>query len=185
MFPSHDRQATSDIDKAEYKEQLKDDFQTQLYLVALLQMDEYKEHKLGGTLYNVIRRPLSGGKHSIRQKQKQSEREFYEELDGRFRDNKEDFFFRWKVPISRSELQQFEERTLKPILHEVCNWYDLMLDRHNNNESPFGPGHWQTPHGVYDPLERAGKSEVDDFVLFGDTSGLERFEDLFPELAEE
>jgi hypothetical protein len=59
-----------DIDEQRMKRQLGFDLQTMIYLIAL-QHDENGEipssAPIKGVQYNVVRRPLSGGKYSVRQ----------------------------------------------------------------------------------------------------------------------
>lgn len=53
----------SDIDFAQLRRQLTFDLQTMTYVVAYTA--EYPDRRFGGVRYNVVRRPLSGGKGSI------------------------------------------------------------------------------------------------------------------------
>ena len=53
-----------DIDEQAIRHNLHFDLQTMLYMTALT--EELEPQKIAGVRYNVIRRPLSGGKGSIR-----------------------------------------------------------------------------------------------------------------------
>lgn len=202
-----------DINEQQLQRQLSFDLQTMLYLVALQEMlnqpdeayvaDEFQS-PIRGVRYNVIRRPLSGGKGSIRQHaptksnpQGESKADYYarlgtiiEEANGPAADLPEGqhyFFMRWKAEISATDIERFKTRFLNPILEQLCLWYDWI----ENNPDPFNSDyvkqsigiHFQYPFGTYNPLtDGGGATDVDEYLLSGNKTGLERAESLFGEL---
>lgn len=201
------------IDPQMMRRQLVYDLQTMTYLVALwayksdpklhgsnTYFAKYANMKLAGIRYNVIRRPLSGGKHSISQHQPtkanpqgESESDFYDRLAGLIQEDvdealrtKQDafFFMRWKVDVYPSDIVKFEQQTLIPILEQLCDWYEWVT----SGPTPFGgigivnSQHFRTPFGIYSPLLDGGATDYDEFLLSGNQAGLERVESLFGEL---
>lgn len=145
-----------ELDAKLLRRQLAFDLQTNLYIVALAEHEYLSNFEMAGnkqkaTLtkmkdgpvpiqgvrYNVVRRPLAGGKGSIRQKKNQSEAEFYEELGGIIQGavgqewgvmpDEHYFFMRWNVSITPADIQRFKDQTLNPLLEELCDWYDWMI----------------------------------------------------------
>ena len=156
-----------DIDEASLQHQLRFDLQTMLYLVALdesqttmdLEREEsvqtlFEKTKLAGVRYNVVRRPLSGGKGSIKRKEGgknspgESAADFYARLSdvienayGAEFDRREDqhyFFMRWKVEVSQQDIDKFKRECLDPILEQLCVWY-LHVTSAVGKQNPFGP----------------------------------------------
>src|SRR6185312_159013 len=113
-----------DIDEARMHRQLKFDMQTGLYLTALTAyQQEPKQYRLGGVgiprampilgvRYNVVRRPLAGGKGTIRQHQPsksnpqgESKDAFYGRVAQYIKDEPSHFFMRWKVDVTPSDVE--------------------------------------------------------------------------------
>lgn len=206
-----ENKSKGDIDADQMRRQLMFDLQTMLYLVALSEerhrLDDstiknrlsYHDGKfrnfypLRGVRYNVIRRPLSGGKGSIRQKKGQTEQEFYAELAELMKDaigpewgmqpGDHFFFMRWKVEISASDIEKFKRECLNPVLEQLCDWWEDISARPDN---PFDYGehahHFRLPYGIYNPMLEGRASEVDEFLASGSETGLQRTETLFSEL---
>lgn len=136
-----------ELDAKILRRQLTFDLQTMLYLVALDEEQDnsfwrrankrWRNIPIRGVRYNLVRRPLAGGKGSIRQKKNQSEAEFYEELGGIIQGavgqewgvmpDEHYFFMRWNVNITPMDIQKFKDQTLNPLLEELCDWYAWMI----------------------------------------------------------
>ena len=171
------------------------DLQTMLYLVAIERSQgpvfadgvlNKLDARLSGVRYNVIHRPLSGGKDSIRQKQNESPEEFYVRLRALIIDHPDYYFMRWKVEVTPQDIIRFRRECLDPILEELCDWWGNVArvsDPFVNNALPTGAGrHWRHPFGVYNVLDEGGAGELDEYLATGSTLGLERVSNLFREL---
>jgi hypothetical protein len=210
-----------DVREAQLRRQLRMDLQTMLYLVALelfqVQPGQYRLGgegiprgvRIGGVRYNVVRRPLSGGKGSIvRHKPMKSnpEGESKEDFFLRLRDiiaaSPQDYFMRWDVGITPSDILKFRRECLDPILEQLCDWWEWVSGCYSKglnvwdndvsmqcapwSDSPSHSSaiHWRHPFGVYDALNEGGSSDLDEYLETGSTVGLERARTLFPELEE-
>lgn len=198
-----------DINPVLMQRQLTFDCQTMLYLVSLYELtnnagwgDSERErlHKIlrkhGGNIrgvrYNVIRRPLSGGKGSIvRHKPSKSNPDgeskaaFYARLrDDYIVKEPEYFFMRWKVEITEAEIDRFKREFLNPILEQLCDWWEWVTrqDHPWTFDGQCGP-HWRHPYGVSNPLDEGYTTEVDEYLASGSLVGLQRTDNLFPELS--
>lgn len=200
-----------DIDEGMMKRNLAFDLQTGIYMSAvqvLLNKGAFGKitHDIAGVRYNVVRRPLAGGKGSIRQKkptkknpQGQSLEEFYDELSGVIRgamdvDNTHYFFKRWKVNLHPGDLQKLAHHCLNPILENLCDDYEWWEWCFEQGKDPFDYilrgkifpehrlRHFRYPYGVYNAILEGGSSEVDEYLLTGSKLGLVRRERLFSEL---
>lgn len=176
--------------------QLDFDIQIMIYLIALRCHLRQKKEKipLAGVRYNVIRRPLAGGKHSIRQLKPtkknpsgESKTEYYSRLGGLIAEEPEHYFMRWDVRVSGKELQDFENRFLIPLLEQLCDWYDHVTSGIDIWGPSYGGGgfiHWQHPYNVYNVLNEGGSTDLDEYLQNGSTIGLQKRECMFPELEE-
>lgn len=190
-----------DIKEEMLKRQLSSgfDLQTMLYLVALviwLKTDlNYNgdPKEIAGVRYNVIRRPLSGGRGSIKQLQPsksnpagESKEEYYERLRRDYIAAEPEYWFmRWNVNISPKDIERFRRECLDPILMDLCNWWETVSVCYRENASPFGSPsgiHYRLPFGLYNPLLEGGSSDLDEYLLNGNEVGLIRTDNLFPEL---
>ena len=185
--------------------QLSFDLQTMLYLSALqtainatyeTPLSKLKKKALGGVRYNVIRRPLSGGKGSIRQKKNQTLEEYYDELaqiitnakgsDWGMPEGEHYFFMRWKVDVSKFDVLNFQLQFLSPILEQLCSWWNWVSKCLESGRDVWGnPIHWRAPYGTYSPLYNGKPTDVDHYLETGSTVGLVRKERLFRELEDE
>lgn len=181
-----------DIVEEQLKRQLSFDLQTLMYLVALQDHMKRIEYlgPLRGVRYNIVRRPLSGGKGSIRQLQStksnpagESKAEFYGRLLGVLSEEPAYWFMRWKVEISPQDLERFKLQFLNPCLEHLCDWWEWVA---THLDDPFDGGanctHWRTPYGIWNPLLEGGSTELDEFLDSGSELGLERAASLFGEL---
>lgn len=192
-----------DIDERAIGTQLKFDLQTMMYLIALdADKDEignvlnnqelwYDGWDIRGVVYNVVRRPLSGGRHTIVQHkptksnpQGESKEAYYERLQGLIASEPDFFFMRWNVGITQEDIKRFRKECLDPILENLCHWWDHQSGACDPTEATHGlpPSNWRFPYGIYNPLTDGGGTELDNYLINGDMTGLQRTTNLFPEL---
>jgi hypothetical protein len=193
-----------DIRESLLVRQMKFDLQTMLYLVALYRTwentksgntddpvpDDWVTNDIMGVRYNVIRRPLAGGRGTIKQKKGESTLSFYNRLADYFKREPEYFFMRLKVEVTTEEVQIFRTQCLDPILEQLCDWWLWVI---KCNESYAGDAfwtgnnrinaiHWRHPFGVRNVLDEGGSSDLDEYLATGSIAGLMKTDDLFPEL---
>lgn len=180
-----------DINPVEIEGQLTNDLQTMLYIIALEQYAErYDEQPIKGIRYNVVRRPLSGGKGTIvrhkpskKEPMGESAEAFYERLGSIIAEDPGHYFMRWNVEISSRDIERFRVECLDPILEGLATWYDWILyNRRIDNRSLFTspPGnHFRMPYGVsqYGP-----DPNYDGYLSRGSMIGLRKIDTLFEEL---
>lgn len=216
-----------DIDAVSIQTQLAWDMQTMLYLTALsVSWPTWEQMKSGfggltrrlvalaavegvldlpgipiaGVRYNVIRRPLSGGKGSIvRHKPTKSNPDgegavaFYERLGGVIRENAGEFFMRWQVEVLPADVERFRRETLDPLLEQLWDFYEERALGREVYAARAGarlrqgfvtPTSFRFPFGVNNMLLEGYGSDFDAFLDSGSTAGLERRDRLFSELEE-
>jgi hypothetical protein len=191
-----------DVREAQLRRQLRFDLQLGLYIVALTEgwyqgqpwSHSKPSARIGGVRYNVVRRPLSGGKGSIvRHKPTKSNPEgeskeaFFLRLRGIIAESPQNYFMRWDVGITPSDILKFRRECLDPILEQLCDWWEAMQDCDGDYfrpPTPHGHVHWRHPYGVFNVLDEGGSSDLDEYLETGSTVGLERASTLFPELEE-
>jgi hypothetical protein len=208
----------ADIKPEQLRRQLTFDLQTMLYVVAYhTDAARMVGHVLGrpaaspvvsGVIYNVVRRPLSGGRGSI-VRHKPTKKNPVGEQPGAFYGRLEDilteahgsewgcnagehhFFQRWKVEVSEQDIKRFKAEFLDPCLENLAAWYDIQTyagsapERHKAalfSRYGMAPVHWRHPFGVYNTLDEGGSSDLDNYIATGSTAGLVRTDDMFPEL---
>jgi hypothetical protein len=194
-----------EVDPVSLQRQLMFDLQTGFYLVALdtfweatfqgpiPPFHDSKKIPVQGVRYNVVRRPLSGGKGSIRQKKGQSLEEFYEELGGVIRSavgpewgvlsDEHYFFMRWKVGFTSEDIEKYKTQFLNPILEQLCDWNEEQESLRLGGLGPFdGRLHFRMPYGIYSPLYDGKPTDQDEYLDSGSTVGLHRTDSLFKEL---
>lgn len=202
-----ENKSKGDIDPIALQKQLKYDMQTLFYLTALYTLNDYMEGKapaeintegimpdetimgplvgwngkIGGVRYNVIRRPLAGGRHSIKQKQGQTIDQFYAELQQRIASDCEFFFMRWKIDFTKAEVERFQKQTLIPLLEQLCDWYQIQTGGRMSDDA-WKYQNFVMPYGVYSPLSEGYTTDVDEYLFTGSKTGLTRMKTLFPEL---
>jgi hypothetical protein len=187
-----------DVREGQIVRQLRFDLQTMLYLVALNEYlstnqrsssEMWVRRPVRGVLYNVVRRPLSGGKGTIvrhkatKNKREETAEEFYSRLAAYISKEPETYFMRWDVGVSPEDVSKFRRQCLDPILEQLCDWWEAM---EQCNFSPWSEGgiinHWRHPFGVWNPLDEGGSSDLDAYLDGQGEVGLERMTNLFPEL---
>jgi hypothetical protein len=202
-----------DINEQQIVRQLSFDLQTMLYLIALqsVQHDYVTDtpgdalgewgNSILGVRYNVIRRPLSGGKGDVRLRKDESIASLCERLEEKIREEPGNWFMRWKVEVSQADIDKFRRECLDPILEQLCDWWEwiMLSSRFGPKSSPFDAGpykvgepgtgkagdgiHWRLPYGIFNPLAEGKSSDLDHHLANGSTVGLQRTSELFPELA--
>jgi hypothetical protein len=178
----------SAIDAEKVGRQLRFDLQTMLYLVALGESDLAAVTEpaglqvrlpgpIRGVRYNVVRRSSHKTAESM------MEKVLLDQRQGRI----QEWFARWKVEITPADVDTFRRQCLDPVLENVCWWWDERLHglgikggARDLYEPP--PSHWRHPFGVYNVLDEGGSSELDSCLESGSEAGLQRTDDLFPEL---
>lgn len=186
-----------DIDEQDILQRLSFDIQTMLYLIALQTWQETSDppvdwcnEKIVGVRYNVIRRPFSGGKGSIRQHQPtksnpagESKEEFFDRFINDYVLTEPDYWFaRWNSMVSQADVDRYKREFLNPCLESLCDWYGWIA----NSKDPFGnPGnshHFRLPFGTYNSIMETGGSDLDSYLRDGTQVGLVRVNSLFGEL---
>ena len=182
----------SDVDELQIARQMSFDLQTMIYLVAWEEFRKTVEGDKECQKYGVTKAPTRGVRYNVikRPRQYQGKREtadqFYDRLRGIVAEKPEEFFHRWKVDVSKGDIDRFRTRCLDPILELLCDWWNAV----KNRPDPFTPGgrgsynsiHYQYPFGVYNPLLEGGSSDHDEYLESGSEAGLQRTDNLFPEL---
>lgn len=182
----------SEIDEEKIRRNLKMDLQTLLYLIALKEAQvrgntHLENYPIAGVRYNVIRRPLAGGKGSIRPHQAtktkaaETDAEFYERLKGVILEDVGSYFLRVKVEVYQSDIDRFKKMCLNPLLEQLCDWYDFVKLGHQE-WNVVNKVHFMSPFGLYSPLVETGQTELDNYLENGSEVGLQRVETLFTEL---
>jgi len=140
-----------DIVEQQLRRQLTFDLQTMLYLVALrtwVQMEDNPEsdpkefdRPVCGVIYNVVRRPLSGGKGNIRPHQATKNKpaegmdDYYKRLQGIIEEEPAYWFMRWRVEVSAHDVQVFRLQCLDPLLEQLCDWWQVI--QYTNGKAPW------------------------------------------------
>ncbi len=166
------------------------------------------EIKFTDTLYNVIRRPLSKGKHSISQRKgrkkdksdAETQEQFIERLQKVIWDHPEDFFQRWKKPINQGAVDRIKKQTLHPILSQLIHWWNWVCPdgvpkdpwrlpsaftcnkQRIPNSIPGAGIHYRYPWGVFNPFANEFKGDYFDYYTKGLRSNLVPVKSLFSEL---
>ena len=199
-----ENKAHGDVDEQSMKTQLSWDHQTMMYLIALrfylkasaplLHGVKVAALPLAGVRYNVIRRPLSGGKGSIKQHKPtkknpngESKEAFYKRLgDEVIKPDPAYFFFRWEAIVTEGEILRYKQQTFIPMLEQLCDWWDYMklcgFEPWDYKNLDLNHVHWRHPYGIYNVLNEGGVSDIDEYLTTGSTVGLQYTDKLFTEL---
>ncbi len=197
-----------EIDEAALVRQLTFDLQVMIYLTALhnLPSQEFwqaareacpgagRRPPILGVRYNVVRRPLSGGRGSIRPraatktKPAESLDEFLDRLRGLIDGTGgEDapgpayYFMRWKVEVPKGTVDRFRQQCLDPLLERLCDWYRWVSTDAQPFAAPHGL-HYRHPFGAANSVDEYGATDIDSFMDTGNEVGLRRRSRLFEEL---
>lgn len=192
-----------EINEFQLRRQLTFDLQTMMYLVALRHQPDLHPkingtagmgRPVAGVIYNVVRRPLSGGKGNIRPHQAtktkpaESLADYYKRLQDVIKEEPSYWFMRWRVEVSPRDVELFRRQCLDPILEQLCDWWEFVVSCQREPENLWKSRdglHYRTPFGWYNPLAEGASSELDEFLATGSSVGLMRTANLFPELQEE
>jgi hypothetical protein len=181
-----------DINEQQIQRNLNFDLQVMTYVIALGQWakdhDRFSNLPFAGVRYNVIRRPLSGGRHTIKQHQPtktgkggETAEEYYNRLKGLIESEPEYFFMRWNVLITSVDVANFARKCLDPILENLHYWYESQMGPIQKGRD-YPPANYVYPYNVYNPLDEGGSTDVDEYLKTGSLVGLQRSDNLFPEL---
>jgi len=182
------------------------DLQTVIYLIALYAkkkedppamgslkpwLEALRKSPIKGALYNVIRRPLAD-RYAIRQRKAETERDFIKRVGQQVRDNPERFFMRWKATITTRDIDRFRLECFDPILESLWDWWEWLapdpfhpwklMEKWRKSGVKLAPQHFRFPFGVYNPLGSGYRGDYFNLLTRGQTSGLTRTDNLFPEL---
>lgn len=205
-----------EIDVEKLTAELCFDLQTNIYLTALDNIKlpkQFDGKPIKGVRYNVIRRPLSSyGKHNIKQHQGRKLKsgeikgaetldEYYNRLSGLIEKHPNDFFQRWKIETTPTDLLNFQRWILNPILEQLCDWWESIQgnpfdpwETSGVNLAPtmYGiagcpervpnPYHFTYPTGVWNPALEGRVGDLDRYLQSSDAGGLQKVKALFPEL---
>ncbi len=189
----------SEIDRQKITTQLRGgDNQTMMYLTAL---GEWAKHgrmrdkedvifaeDIAGVRYNLIKRPLSGGKGTIKMLKGSKNRRpetpaaYYARLAGIIEENADNFFAKFTVEVSKQEVRDYKKKTLNGLLCQIDDWYEWVTSPEGRKDPFANPIHWQHPTGIYNPVNEGRMSDIDNYIMTGNATGLEEVETLFPEL---
>lgn len=144
-FWLQENKTKGDVREVVIKRQCGFDLQTMLYVTAMLGdqdiLTKTKAAPFGGVRYNVVRRPLSGGKGTITRKKgrqgkplkrggfgksspEETWAEFYSRLGRVIRGSPSEFFFRWEVALTGRHVQKFRDECLNPLLENLLDDYE-------------------------------------------------------------
>lgn len=176
-----ENKSKSEVDGDLIQRQLRFDLQTMAYLVALEQTwkgncpMEALGSKIAGVRYNVVRRPLSGGKGTIVRskgtqgskcpkckgvpiycpkcngtgrvggKPEETKEDYYERLRQYIAAEPETYFFRWRVEVSPADVARFRRQCLDPILEQLCDWWEFIAAA-GSNPWVFDKGEYHAAH---------------------------------------
>jgi len=189
-----------EVDDGLIRQQLQFDLQTMFYLCAM----ELLGRKLNGVRYNIIRRPLSGGKGSIRPLKNvnagkkgpdgkklpprpESDKEYYARLGGIIAEEPDHYFMRFPVEVTPADVERFKREFLNPILEQLCDWWEWIRIVENPDcyfQSISGI-HWRTPYGIWNPIAKRGFTDLDEYLASGSMTGLTKTDKVFKELEED
>lgn len=166
-----------DIDQEGLSKTIDKNLQTLIYHLALRQL--LPGRKIAGTLYNVIRRPLSD-KYSPRKKKGETMKAFVARVGEKMLKEPQKHFYRWIVPLTDRQIASFRARCLDPILRAIVMWWDgFDGDPFSPEKNPF---HFEFPFGVYHGMDRGFRGDFFDLLATGSRRGLHQITDLYPEL---
>lgn len=168
-----------DVDEEQIQRQMLFDLQTCIYLVSLKEglrqhmggadvglpeeAVEWGHRPILGVRYNVIRRPLSGGKGSIvrhkgkapaklksgkwgKGKAEESLEAYYARLAAIIRAEPASYFYCWNVAVGSNDLDRFRRQCLDPILENLCDDYEWWSWCHRGKGGVQGSSVWDYLH---------------------------------------
>lgn len=163
------------IDEQGITQAIAADLQSMLYVIAATKLRGVPP--VSGLLYNVVRRPLSE-RWAPRQKKSESFAQFQARYAKEYlRKDPEKYFMRWKVELTKKDIEAFRRTILDPILERLCTWWDWIVEAETTGKDRFShPAgiHWQAPWGVYNSLASGWRGSFFEYLTSGRkrTSGL-------------
>lgn len=193
----YDDKTKSSFDVARLCKDLPFNHQMMFYVVATRQLlrqqllPKLKGFDLAGIRYNLVRRPLSGGKYNISQHKgrktktkgivgAESVNEYWARLGKCIAEDTSYFFQRIEVTLIPQDVDEYEERVLDPLLTQLVDWWDYVVK--HEGKPPWGPLHWMTPFGVYNSFRDSEFDDYSDYLLTGDDQRLTTVKNLYEEL---
>jgi len=198
-----------DIDEQGLQATVDQDLQVMIYLITLSLSGKFDPKDVLGVLYNVFRRPFAMySKHNIRQRQNETQDQYYKRFATLVDQNPGYFFMRWRARIFQTDLARFRKEILDPLLESLWDWWEWIqvspfkpyADRYQNTLQPFltpklikpnsnytkisNTHHWRTPFGVYNSLAQGRRGDYFALLTQGRRGDLVKAKTLFPELAE-
>lgn len=184
-----------EIDEEGIQRTVDQNLQTMLYHIALRTMRAKQpeqcpapllKNDIAGTLYNVVRRPLSD-RYAIRQRKTETASAFYKRLGSEIRKKMDHYFMRWEALIYEQDVDRFRREVLDPILEGLLDWWDSIAANPfdpwtDHRTGKPNPHHFRKPYGVYDSIFGGFRGDYFDLLTKGVTTGLIRTDNLFPEL---
>jgi hypothetical protein len=168
-----------------------------------LQAMEYlSKYPILGVRYNVVRRPLSGGKGSIVQRKgsknvpAETTAEYHARLAQYIKDEPTTYFMRWEVGVTPGDVARFRRECLDPVLENLLDDYEWWsyykakggdVFHYLSRRSGFPVHqnrHFRFPYGVTNAATEGFEGDLDEFLHSGSMVGLQQCENLFPELQE-
>jgi hypothetical protein len=175
----------STIDRSNITSQLYYDMQTMMYLTMIAVELERRDCpwvkvlpkgvRVGGVIYNVVRRSSHKSPESMLKK-------IEEDIES---NRASEWFDRWQVDIVPADIESFQRQTLRPVLNQLNEWYNVVSDCHEQGTDPFlhpSDLHYRYPNGIYNLLLSGGITDLDACLRTGSRVGLQRARTLFPEL---
>lgn len=173
------RVVKGDLDPDRLRNTARFDLDTMFEVAMCQKSDQVRE-----VYYDLVRRPLSGGKGSIKRNKptaKNPEGESATAFYSRLRDTVLDvdpgyWYPHFLVTLEPSDVDRFRRECLDPALERLCDWYendvvDVRPERRTHHTAPF-------------TLDRS-RTEYDEYLLTGSERGLVRSQVAFPELENE
>lgn len=197
-----DNKTKSRIDQDQIQRQLTFDLQMMFYTVAIdedrRQFDAQGKYLVveGGKKVLLTKDPIVGFQYNVvkRPSHYQGKKEDRTGFCNRFRDlvkeSPGEFFMRWDVPVSHTDIVEFRRRFFDNTLMQLCDWWEwidtvITVKKKGGKTDWFDNSiHTVHPFGVYNSLDEGGGTHLDRYVMTGDEGGLTRTQDLYPELKE-
>lgn len=180
----------SQIDQVKIQRQLSYDLQVMIYAIAFDEQINNQGHGKGllPPIFNDVGNNFKGVRYNvIRRSAHKTHESMYKKMTEDIANNRGgEWFARWNVEITQSDIENFKRECLNPILENLCYWWDWINDRARPISVPYAVNmfSWRHPFGIYSPLDEGGSSELDHYLANGSETGLQRTKQLFPELME-
>lgn len=140
-----------------------------------------------GIKYHIVRRPLAD-QYCIRQKVKETNKQFYDRVIQTVAADPNYFFLTINASMTAKQTRIFQQKMLDPWLEALCDWWEYMESVSFDpwaDDTPASPHHMQTPWNVYNSIFGGFRGDYFDLLTRGHQGSLVRVETLFPELTSE